>query len=97
MTKEQQSVLQEAQELVMGNRQADYGHPRANYESIASLFNGYLRPAGVLTKDMSPDDAAMLMLLMKVGRYATGSRKRDTIVDLAGYAEVIARIVGLDE
>jgi len=93
-----ETVLEEASRLVMGNRQADYGHPRVNFKAIADLFTAYLRGTGFAAgTDLTAVDAAQLMLLVKVARVATGGTKRDTVVDQAGYAEVTALIVGLDE
>lgn len=95
-----ESIAQEAHRLVNGDRQSDYGHPRDNYEIVAALFNGYI--GGVMLRDggdwngLTPADAAQLMLLLKVARFATGAQKRDTVVDEAGYAEVTARVVGID-
>lgn len=96
-----ETILEEAQRLVYGDRQADYGHPRANYEAIAGLFQAYLVAVGVTANENGDEpvtaaDAGMLMLLMKIGRLATGSVKRDTVVDLAGYAAVVARILDVD-
>lgn len=99
-TPENPTVLEEANALVYGDRQGDYGHPRDNYLAIAGLFNAYIE---ALPEDraqrglLTAADAAMLMLLMKVGRFATGSLKRDTVVDICGYGAVVARILELDE
>ena len=69
-------------------------------EAMARLFQAYLeaRYKGQVIGEivLQPEDAAALLLQMKVARLATGSAKRDTIVDIAGYAEVIARVVGVD-
>lgn len=99
---DEETILQEAQRLVMGDRQHDYGHPRGNYTVIAKLFNAYVDGMAVSDArtgdglEFDAVDAAALMILMKVGRLATGGPKRDTLVDIAGYAEVAARTAGID-
>lgn len=97
---ENESVMQEAERLVNGNREADYGHPRDNFALIGRLFQEYLIARGIIDGEADVEidgaDAAQMMLLLKVARFATGGRKRDTVVDQAGYAGVTARVIGLD-
>jgi hypothetical protein len=93
------TVLEEAGALVYGgDREADYGGPRPSCENIAALWTTYLHGAGVLPHEvvLTAEDAACCLLLLKVSRFATGGVKRDTIVDMAGYAAVIARVAGID-
>ena len=91
------TVLAEAEDLVyQGDRQKDYGHPRENFGEVAVLWNAYLRGRG-FEVDMDAADASQLLLLLTVARFSTGGRKRDTVVDQAGYAAVTARIIGLDD
>jgi hypothetical protein len=91
------TVLEEANELVYGDRQADYGHPAHNMQVVADLWSVYLRRGSLLPMTISAADAATMLLLLKVARVATGSLKRDTVVDMAGYAGVLARVEGLDK
>lgn len=101
MSEQNPTVLEEAQALVYGDRQAEYGHPRENYEAIGRLFTAYLesRYRGHVIGDVeiTAVDASVMMLLMKIGRLATGSVKRDTVADMAGYVAVLSRVMGLDE
>lgn len=94
MGKESKSVLLEAHDLVYGQREIDYGHPLDNCNAIAALWNAYLDAVG--DRPLDAADAAVMMMLMKVARLASGTRKRDTIVDAAGYAALIARATGID-
>lgn len=94
-----QTVLEEAQALVYGgDREADYGGPRPSCENIAALWSAYLHGCGALSQEvvLTAEDAAACLLLLKVSRFATGGTKRDTVVDMAGYAAVIARVSGID-
>ena len=95
------SVLLEAQEAVFGERAKTYGHPKENFKRIADLWNAYFvaqypgfgPPAPVL----EPVDVAQMMILMKMARLVETPNHRDSWVDIAGYAETGARVLGLDE
>lgn len=99
MTKENPTVLEEAQALVYGDRQRDYGHPRDNMRAIALHWNAYLKARGISQPDrlLQTEDVAAMLILMKVGRLASGRMKRDTVADIAGYAAVLSRVLGIDE
>lgn len=64
-------------------------------ERTAALVNGYLEARGTDFR-ITADDVPVLMILLKVARLVETPSHRDSIVDLAGYAEVLARTVGLD-
>lgn len=79
------AVLKEAAGLITGDREAEYGTPQVNFQRIADLWNVQLAH---LLKDgakFTPTDVALAMLQVKLGR-AVQSPKRDTFVDIAGYA-----------
>lgn len=82
MSKEDsETVLQEAQRLVYGNRQADYGHPSKNFSQIALIWSA------ILGTDVTAHQAALCMVGVKLAREAH-SPKRDNRVDGAGYFAV---------
>ena len=69
------SILEDAQELIHGQRNKDYGHPRENFADIAALWNGYLYRGGDLAgKILTAADVANLMILVKVARVKRASR-----------------------
>ena len=74
------SILAEAEAIVHGSRQADYGTPLANHSRTAALWSAYL---GI---PVTARQVCMLNILQKVSRDAYRS-KRDSLVDIAGYAE----------
>ena len=84
--KKPESINQLADELVNGDRQNVYGDPHTNHQRIADLWNAYLSgsPSDVIT----PSDATVMMLLVKVARLMHTSDHKDTWVDIAGYAQV---------
>jgi hypothetical protein len=72
-------LLAEAIATVMGPRQDSYGTPEANLGRIAALWGAYLG------RDVSAQDVALMMALVKVSRLRNGYQ-RDSYVDLIGYA-----------
>jgi hypothetical protein len=79
------TILQEAQELTRGARQADYGHPYDDYKRVTGAFNA------VTGHNLKPSEGGVFMACVKLARQ--GHRpKRDNMVDLAGYADCIYRI-----
>ncbi|QGJ90203.1 hypothetical protein PBI_SHEAKEIRA_55 [Mycobacterium phage SheaKeira] len=81
-----ESILEEAQRLIHGERNKNYGHPRDNFSDIAALFSGYLE------RPISDIDVANLMILVKVARVKDAGYHRDSFTDIAGYAGCVERI-----
>lgn len=81
-----ESVLQEAQRLIHGERATTYGHPRENFKRIADLWTAYLG------REIKPLDVGLMMVLMKVARLEQGTYHRDSVTDIAGYAGTLERI-----
>ena len=79
------SILSEAEEIVNGSRQADYGDAKESFTKVASV-------ASVMTgKELSPDDCCAVLMAVKLVRESF-RHKRDNLVDLCGYAEIMNRI-----
>jgi len=99
-----QTILEKAKALVYGPRNKVYRHPSDNFDNIANLFNAYfnaikVRP-NVLTNIVAdPEfrinniDVAYLNILQKVARAATAQDHEDTLIDIAGYAACVERIL----
>lgn len=89
-----ESVLAEADRLIVGARQGDYGHALDNFTTIAELWTGYLRGKQYcFDRDrLAAEDVAMLLVLLKLGR-EMGHHKRDNIVDAAGYVGCLDQVV----
>lgn len=82
------SISQEAHSLVYGDRNKAYGHPYDDYKRTSGLWEALL---GLEPGAIGPYRAALMMALMKASR-AAYQYKRDSLVDLAGYAECAHRI-----
>jgi len=84
------SILQEADALVNGDRQAAYGTPQANFKRWSNLCWASDREN---LRSLTPEDLAWIMVLGKIARDTNGP-KRDNIVDGAAYLEIVNRLRG---
>ena len=79
------SILSEAEEIVNGSRQSDYGDARESFERVATI-------ASVMTrKELAPEDCCAVLMAVKLVRESFAHR-RDNLVDLCGYAELLNRL-----
>lgn len=93
-------ILHAAEKCVCGQREQDYGTPEDNFETIAELWETYLRHACVDEAGgvyIDANDVAMMMALLKIARIAAGGGKADSWIDLAGYAACGAECEGVTE
>ena len=91
MKPRRKSVLQEAEALVNGPRQAAYGSPAENFARWRDMCQATGRPG---LAEITAEDLAVAMVLLKVAR-DTGSPKRDNAVDGAGYFDILDQVRGL--
>jgi len=90
-------ILHEAERMVCGHRQQDYGSPEENFEMIAQLWGPYIRKRLGLEYSHSvncitAEDVVNMMVLFKMARITSGTATRDSYVDMAGYAACGAEI-----
>ena len=93
---QRESVLQEAERLINGQRQSDYGHPIDNFTQTGRMWGAILN-----IPDTPAETVGLMMVAAKVSR-ETNVHKRDNLVDMAGYAGTVEKIVsrraaGLDD
>lgn len=91
---EKQSVLEEAHTIIYGDREKTYGHPSKNLQTIADMWTAYVHSASngaLVDLEFSPEDVAVMMILLKAARLANNSKHRDSVVDICGYAALIER------
>ena len=81
------SLLTEAQEIVEGDRQADYGDPLTNMECIGEVWSAILKAAGGHYTYIPTRLVPVMMCGLKLIREAH-KHKRDNLKDIAGYAAV---------
>ena len=82
--KKKESVLEEAQRILNGDRDADYGDPVENFKNISKI-------AKFLGVEINPADCCKVMLAVKIAREGYKS-KRDNLVDFAAYADILNQI-----
>ena len=81
-----EDILEKAKGIITGERQNDYGEVEDNFQTIANLFNAYLKSKANRKKEITAQDVAVLMILVKVARISSGHHKDDNWIDIAGYA-----------
>ncbi len=83
------SILEQAHEIIYGDREATYGDPGKNLRTIEKLWSTYIEAReGVI----NAEDVANMMILLKVARLANTPMHRDSLVDICGYAALEERI-----
>lgn len=90
-----ESMLDEAKRLTSRDRQSNYGHPRDNFKRIADLWNSYLSNRQNPEAEISTEDIAWMMVLLKIAR-DLNKPTRDNLVDTIGYTRTLAMIRGLE-
>jgi len=74
-----EEILKEAASLVAGNRDKQHGDYTTLHSRIADLWSSYLK------YNVSPDQVAMCMALVKVARAEVGGENPDDAVDASAY------------
>jgi len=81
-----QTILDEAWELVNGDRQSDYGKAKTNMSRTAKIWSG------ILDIDVTPEQVALCMAGVKLAR-TQQAYKRDNVVDAVGYLLVYDNVI----
>ena len=86
---DRKSILEEAEKCVCQSRQEEYGPIEDNFKAIAKLWNIYMwtrqLSKGDLAVEITPEDVAVMMCLLKIARISSGQTKDDNYVDACGY------------
>ena len=75
-------ILNEAKNLVDGDRHKDYGDKTENHKNISKLWSAYL---GV---PITAHDVAICMTLLKIARAKFGNPTPDTYIDGSAYMAI---------
>jgi hypothetical protein len=82
-------LLEQAASIV-ARRRGSYGQPRDLFEQVA------IRWSLVLGIKVTPAQAMLCLIDLKVARLAHDPRHLDSITDIAGYAGCLAEVLGDD-
>ena len=87
-------ILDKALSCVNGDRDGSHGTPENSFNAIANLWNAYLSASMGRDIEISSEDVAAMMILLKIARVATGAYNDDNWVDIAGYAACGGELAG---
>lgn len=84
-TSPREVVLDDAKELIVGDRNKTYGSPTENFQNTADIWNVLLGHKLQEGQRITSTEVATLMIALKLAR-TIAQPKRDNFVDMAGYA-----------
>lgn len=82
-------ILDEAYQIIYGDREQTYGRPGKNLNCIATMWNAYLQSTE--RDHITAHDVCMMMALLKIAREGNAF-KRDNLVDACGYIALADRL-----
>lgn len=89
MVNSEDSILERAESLVMGDRGQNYGHPIVDFSRTAKIWTA------LKDVEFTPSDVAKFMIAVKLSR-ETNNPKRDNRIDMAGYALTLDMVEEFD-
>jgi hypothetical protein len=86
--------LRDADALIHGERNADYGHPLDDFCDTAEYWTTWGHARGWLPfeQSLTPEDVAMMMVHLKISREGR-KHKLDNIVDGPGYFGTLGMVI----
>ena len=79
-------ILDTANKFITQDRQATHGKAEDNFANIARLWSAYLN------HPITPQDVAILMVLLKVVRFKGNPLHVDNAIDMCGYSALAGEI-----
>ena len=86
------SILDEAKDIIYGDREKTYGAPAKNLVAIAGYWANHLNTRFGVYHDITGADVCIMMTLLKAARLGNDVTHRDSLVDAAGYLALLERI-----
>lgn len=80
------TLLQQAHEIIHGDREQTYGDPGKNLRTIAAYWSIHLSRTTGVEIELTATDVCGMMILLKQARLANTPNHRDSLMDIAGYA-----------
>ena len=85
------TLLEEAQNIIEGQRKNDYGSAQESFGRIATIWSA------ILGVPVSPKQVALCMVGMKCARLAATIDHRDSWVDVIGYAALVDQLESTEQ
>lgn len=85
------SVLEQADKLINGERQKAYGDPKDNLSRVAEQWNMYLHQKTGMWPGIAVEDVCWMMTLLKMCRQMHKADK-ENLVDAAGYIGLVEKV-----
>ena len=86
-------ILQKAKDLITGDRNDTHGDAFQNHAEIAEFWNIFLDKKLQPMADITAEDVALMMVLMKISRNSQGKKSNiDNFIDMCGYAAIAGEI-----
>ena len=79
------NVLEEANKIVSGDRNKDYGDAAVDMARVAKMWSV------ILDYEIRPEQVPLCMICVKLSR-ESHKHKRDNLVDIPGYSEVCSQV-----
>ena len=89
---ETKSILDEAKDIIYGDREKTYGAPDKNLVAIAGYWSNHLLTRFGVYYDITGADVCIMMTLLKAARLGNDVTHRDSLVDAVGYLALLERI-----
>lgn len=87
VTKSEDRITSIAQRIVYADRGNTYGHPLDDFSRIAKMWGALFGTA------ITPEQVALAMICVKMSRLQTSPDHRDSVIDIAGYAETYDMVI----
>lgn len=88
---EPRSILDEAREIIYGDREQTHGAPDRNLRAIAGIWTALLRDELKEGHDVTPQFVCLMMAGLKLARAANRPAFRDHATDAVGYLALMER------
>lgn len=79
-------ITEEAYRITNRDRRDVYGHPLEDFTRIGTMW------AAIFGHDVTPEQVGLCMIAVKMGRLCHTQGHRDSLVDIAGYANTLDMI-----
>ena len=85
-TPKRSDILHEAEQIISGARDKEYGGPESNLKRIAEYWGVFLTNMSNAPDELDPWEVAIMMSLLKIARLqSTNGLHKDSWVDAIGY------------